>query len=148
MAIRKMTAADLEAAVCLEQACFSDPWSRAVLEESLTHPLYHYFAEEEDGTVRGYAGLSIILDEGNIANIAVLPEYQRRGIGEALLQALIRCAREAGVRDLFLEVREHNAPAIALYEKYGFQRTGYRKDYYQDPVEDARIYTLKLSGEE
>ena len=144
MAVRRMTAEDIPGAARLEQVCFSDPWSPAMLKESLENPLYRFFVDEEAGTLTAYAGMFSVLDEGNIANIAVFPEYRRKGIGEALLSALIRCGYEEGLSVLFLEVRESNNPAISLYLKLGFTETGYRKNYYHEPEEGARIFTKIL----
>ena len=146
MAVRKMTAADISAAARMEQVCFSDPWSQEMLQESLENPFYCFYVDEESGVMRGYAGMFSVLDEGNIANIAVLPEYRRRGIGEALLSELIQHGFEEKLSVLYLEVREGNAPAIALYRKMGFSETGYRKYYYHNPEEGARIFTKILKN--
>ena len=96
---------------------------------------------EEDGAVLGYAVLSAVLDEGNLDNIAVAPEYRRRGVADALLGALTGFGREC-LALLTLEVRASNAPAIALYEKHGFAAVGRRKNYYSAPREDAVLMTL------
>ena len=144
MAVRQMKAADIEAAARLEQLSFSDPWSAEMLMESLENPLYRFFVDEEAGTVRGYAGMYIVLDEGNITNIAVDPEERRKGIGEALLSALIRCAADNELSVLCLEVREGNLPALSLYRKLGFSETGFRKNYYHNPEEGARLFTKML----
>ena len=108
------------------------------------NPLYRFFVDEEDGKTAGYAGMFLALDEGNIANVAVFPEYRRKGIGEALVSALLACGYEEALTRMFLEVREGNTPAIALYRKLGFTETGYRRDYYHDPEEGARIFTRIL----
>ncbi len=144
MAVRRMTAADIDAAARLEQACFSDPWTAEMLKDSLENPLYCFFVDEKDNAIRGYAGMFSVLDEGNIANIAVFPEYRRKGIGEALLLALIQYGREAELSVMFLEVREGNLPALSLYRKLGFTETGYRRNYYHDPEEGARIMMKEL----
>ena len=142
-----MTAEDISAVSRLEQLCFSDPWSAEMLKESLENPLYRFFVYEDAGAAAGYAGMFLVLDEGNIANIAVFPEYRRKGIGEALLSALIQCGRDEKLSVLILEVREGNLPALALYRKKGFTETGYRKNYYHDPEEGARILMLSLKSE-
>lgn len=97
----------------------------------------------EDGTVLGYAGLQAVLDEGYINNVAVAPAYRRRGVAGALIAALVRFG-EAKLSFLTLEVRASNAPAIALYEKYGFTQAGRRKNYYDDPREDALLLTRRF----
>ena len=144
MAVRKMTEQDLEDAVRLEQSCFTEPWTKEMLKESLQNPLYRFFVDEEDGKTAGYAGMFLALDEGNIANVAVFPEYRRKGIGEALVSALLSCGYEEALTRMFLEVREGNIPAISLYRKLGFTETGYRRDYYHNPEEGARIFTRIL----
>ena len=95
----------------------------------------------EDGALLGYAVLSTVLDEGNLDNIAVAPEARRRGVADALLSVVTGFGREHLSR-LMLEVRASNAPAIALYEKYGFAAVGRRKNYYDAPREDAVLMTL------
>ena len=144
MTVRRMIPEDIPRAAELEKMCFSRPWTEEMLAESLALPAYRFFVCEKEGQVLGYAGMFLVLDEGNIANIAVFPEARRQGIGKALLAALTEEGRKEGLSQLFLEVREHNLPAIALYEKSGFTEAGFRKDYYQDPEEGARIYRLDL----
>ena len=92
-------------------------------------------------TVLGYANFLHVLDEGDIGNVAVAPEFRRQGVADALLEAL--CARAAALNLAFLtlEVRASNAPAIALYRKHGFQAVGQRRNYYQKPDEDALLMT-------
>ena len=85
--------------------------------------------------------LSTVLDEGNLDNIAVAPAYRRQGVADALLSVVTGFGREHLSR-LMLEVRASNAPAIALYEKYGFAAVGRRKNYYDAPREDAVLMTL------
>ena len=91
-------------------------------------------------SVLGYAGLHAVLDEGYIDNVAVAPEYRRQGIADALIGAFTRFG-EARLAFLTLEVRAGNDPAITLYEKHGFYEVGRRKDYYDDPKEDAVLMT-------
>ena len=90
--------------------------------------------------------LSVVLDEGNLDNIAVAPDYRRRGVADALLGAVTGFGR-AHLAALLLEVRASNAPAIALYEKHGFAAVGRRKNYYEAPKEDAILMTLGFGPE-
>ena len=125
----------------LERACFSRPWTEAMLEEELYNDAASFIvAEGEDGAVLGYAGVHVILDEGYIDNVAVDPAWRRQGIADALIGAFVRFG-EANLAFLTLEVRASNAPAIALYEKHGFYEVGRRKNYYDDPKEDAVLMT-------
>ena len=137
-----MTAARLPQVAALEQVCFpADPWSENLFRAALENPGAAVLLAEEDGAVLGYAVLSAVLDEGNLDNIAVAPEYRRRGVADALLGALTGLGREC-LALLTLEVRASNAPAIALYEKHGFRPVGRRRNYYSDPREDAVLMTL------
>ena len=138
-----MTARHLPAVTALEQVCFpADPWSEALYRAALDNPsVAMLLALGEDGAPLGYAVLSTVLDEGNLDNIAVAPAYRRQGVADALLSVVTGFGREHLSR-LMLEVRASNAPAIALYEKYGFAAVGRRKNYYDAPREDAVLMTL------
>ncbi len=128
----------------LEKECFSTPWSEASLEQALFDPQASFLvAEAEDGFILGYAGLHVILDEGYIDNIAVEPDARRHGVASALLDVYCRFGA-ANLAFLTLEVRSSNAPAIALYEKYGFREAGRRPNYYEQPREDAIIMTREF----
>ncbi len=137
-----MDASHLDALAALEQECFSAPWSRHMLEEELYNDCAAYLvAEDETGRVAGYAGLSVVLDEGYIDNIAVSPAHRRRRVASQLLNVFFDFSIAHELRFLSLEVRASNAPAIALYEKFGFVEAGRRKNYYTKPKEDALIMT-------
>ena len=127
----------------LERACFpADPWSEALFREALDNPAAAVLlAQGEGGSLLGYAVVSAVLDEGSLDNIAVAPDVRRQGVGDALMKALTGFARE-NLAVLTLEVRVSNAPAIALYEKYGFAPVGRRKNYYSVPREDALLMTV------
>ena len=130
----------------LERECFSSPWSEEMLAQELYNDnAYYVVAQGEDGTVLGYAGLQVVLDEGYIDNVAVRPDCRRQGIASALLGAFERFA-QAHLAFLTLEVRASNTPAIALYEAHGFVREGVRKNYYTNPREDAVIMTRRFEG--
>ena len=132
----------------LEQMCFSAPWSEAMLEEELFNPQASFLvAEDEDGGVVGYAGLHVVLDEGYIDNVAVEPDARKHGVASALLDVFCRYGA-AELAFLTLEVRVSNAPAIALYSKFGFREEGRRKNYYQHPAEDAIIMTREFRHHE
>ena len=102
-----------------------------------------YGAGDGEGNILGYAGLHVVLDEGYIDNIAVQPDARRHGVASALLDVYCRFGA-VNLAFLTLEVRASNAPAIGLYEKYGFQRAGLRPGYYQQPREDAVIMTREF----
>ena len=132
----------------LERECFSDPWSEQLLEDALFDPQASFIvAEDDEGMILGYAGLHAVLDEGYIDNVAVAPDARRHGVASALLDVFCRFGA-ANLAFLTLEVRASNAPAIGLYEKYGFHRAGLRPGYYQHPREDAVIMTREFAEED
>lgn len=143
-----MTGDHLDQVAEIERICFSDPWSRRMLSEHLENECAATLvAQGEDGTILGYAGLLVVLDEGYITNVAVRPEYRRQGIAGELLGVFRRFAEGNKLAFLTLEVRDGNASARALYTKHGFREVGVRKNYYDHPKEDAVIMTLEFSYE-
>lgn len=140
-----MTEVHLPQVAALEKICFpADPWSEALFREALENPRVSVLvAQGGDGAILGYAVLSVVLDEGNLDNIAVAPEARRQGVADALLNVLTGFG-QAHLAVLMLEVRSSNSPAIALYEKHGFAAVGRRKNYYDAPREDAILMTLEL----
>ena len=144
-----MTEGHIPQIAALEAANFSRPWSESLLRDLLGSRHSHMLtAEGADGTVLGYAGLTAVAGEGYIDNIAVAEQYRRQGVAQAMLEEFIRRGREGGLAFLTLEVRASNAPAIALYEKLGFELAGRRRRYYDDPPEDALLMTLEFEGKE
>lgn len=140
-----MDRSHLSQIAALERECFSQPWSEAALEEELYNPQASFIvAEDGEGGVLGYAGLQVILDEGYINNIAVEPAARRHGVAGELLEVFCRFGQEH-LAFLTLEVRASNAPAIALYHKYGFTEAGRRKNYYTQPKEDGIIMTREFA---
>ena len=137
-------AAHLPQLEALERACFSAPWTRAQLASQLPDDRHVFLIAAAGETVLGYANFLHVLDEGDIGNVAVAPEYRRQGVADALLDAL--CARAAALDLAFLtlEVRASNYDAIALYGSRGFRSVGRRKNYYEHPREDAIIMTKEL----
>ena len=126
----------------LERLCFSLPRTEEQLVRSLADEQQIFLAAlDEAGRVLGYAGMTAVLDEGYIDNVAVLPELRRQGIAGLLLTELLRRSEERKLSFVTLEVREHNAPAVALYEKFGFSPVGLRKNYYEKPRENAILMT-------
>ena len=139
-----MDRSHIEQIARLEQACFSSPWTENMLADALFDTQASFIvAEDEEGNILGYAGLHVILDEGYIDNVAVERDARRHGVASALLDVFCRFGA-AKLAFLTLEVRASNAPAIALYEKYGFQRAGLRPKYYDKPREDAVIMTREF----
>ena len=137
--IRTMEPQDVPQVAELEKVCFSDPWSEKSIVSELDNPLSCWLVAVSGEQVVGYVGSQTVLDGSDMMNIAVSPDFRRKGIAESLIEALISFLRERGSRCLILEVRASNVPAIALYEKLGFLEIGRRRNYYRNPKEDALI---------
>ena len=136
-----MTAAHLDEVAAIENDCFSHPWSRRGLESELQNETSRFLVAVEDGKVIGYIGMSAVIDEGYLFNAAVDSHYRKKGVGSALVRELVTWCQKHDFAFLTLEVRESNAPAIALYSRFGFVRVGERKNYYSKPVENALLMT-------
>ena len=139
MMIEVMNSDHVAQIAALEKICFSDPWSEKSIASELDNKLAFWLVATERDTVAGYIGSQTVMDETDMMNVAVHPDFRRQGIAEALVNALVEQLKTMGSRCLTLEVRASNAPAIALYEKLGFAQIGRRKNYYRNPREDALI---------
>ena len=139
--IRQATSSDLAALAVIERDSFAIPWTEESLADELAGSEHTVMlvAETAEGVVVGYIGCWIVLDEGQINNIAVAPAWRGTGIGGALLSALLTQGRERGLRRYVLEVRPSNIAARRLYARFGFTDGGLRKGYYADNHEDAII---------
>lgn len=143
--IRPMTAFDIEDVCEIEAASFGDPWKYASFAYDMEHnPTARHLVSVLDGIICGYVGVYYVLDEGQISNVAVLPDFRRRRVGKKLIGALIEQAKKAGLTHLTLEVRARNLPALSLYKSFGFVQNGLRKNYYERPTEDAILMALPL----
>ena len=121
MTIESMTVDDISQVAEIERQIFSIPWSEKAFRDSMESDNTIYIVAKENNNVAGYAGMYLSFEEGNITNVAVNPLSRRKGIGEKIVRDILNRAYEKGVRDVFLEVRETNSVAIALYEKIGFK---------------------------
>lgn len=139
MIIEKMNSSHVAQIAQLEKICFSDPWSEKSVASELDNKLAFWLVAEEEDTVAGYIGSQTVIDETDMMNVAVHPDFRRKGIAEALVNTLVENLEKMGSHCLTLEVRASNAPAIALYGKLGFAEIGRRKNYYRNPREDALI---------
>ncbi len=140
MVIRKFALKYLDDVCKIEETCFSNPWSRESLENQLSIKSSRFYVAVEGGRAVGYVGMQILGGGGYITNIAVLPEYRGMGFGSALLEKL----EMNKVDFITLEVRESNASAISLYEKFNYMKIGIRPNFYSNPDEDAVIMTKVL----
>ena len=139
MILEKMNPAHVAQIAELETICFSDPWSEKSIASELDNKLAFWLVAAEGDRVAGYIGSQTVMDETDMMNVAVHPDFRRQGIAEALVNGLVEHLKTMGSHCLTLEVRASNVPAIALYEKLGFSEIGRRKNYYRNPREDALI---------
>ena len=139
MIIENMNASHVAQIAELEKICFSDPWSEKSIASELHNELAFWLVAMEEDRVAGYIGSQTVMDETDMMNVAVHPDFRRMGFGEALVNELIEKLKSMGSRCLTLEVRASNAPAITLYGKLGFSEIGRRRNYYRNPREDALI---------
>ena len=140
----KMTADALEGVAELEKLCFSQPWSKKSLELLLNDGIGVGMVCRQDGIVCAYGGMLCAVDEGQITNVATHPDFRRSGYGNAVVEALIKYAKNNRLYSISLEVRESNAAAIALYSSFGFKVEGKRKDFYTKPTEAALVMVLRI----
>ncbi len=139
-----MTTAELETVVEAELRCFpEDAWTFGMFADMMTMHGAMNRVLKRHGDLIGYLVSFIVLDEAHLANIAVLPEHRRRGIGRKFLAQWLDEIKQHGVQVAYLEVRQNNVPAIALYEAFGFEQVGIRPRYYSNG-EDAVLMTLWL----
>lgn len=141
MILREMLVDDLDAVMEIEKAVSLVPWTKEGFFAFLTRDDVMFLVVEEKEKILGYCGMMMVLDEGDVLNVVVRKERQHEGIGNFLMQSLMRLASDHGMKMIHLEVRKGNETAIRLYERLGFKRDGMRKNYYTDPVEDAILMT-------
>ena len=147
--IRRMEKRDLLQVEAIETALFSDAWSEQGFEDTLNSPYVISLVtiDEAEDTILGYIIMYVSFEEGEISNVAVAKSAQNRGIGSALMQAILEKGLEESVTRFILEVRVSNTPAIALYKKFGFTEIGIRRDFYEKPREDALIMVREKENE-
>ena len=138
-----MTEGDISAVAAIERSSFREPWSENSLKMLTQHGAFGIVCREGE-TVAAYGGMICVLDEGQITNIATLPEYRRRSLAGRTLEAMIEESKRRELAFLTLEVRESNSAAIALYEKFGFVAIGKRQGFYRFPTEAAIIMEKKI----
>lgn len=142
---RLMNEQDIDDVLKVEHESFSVPWSREAFYNEITKNQFAaYIVIEENGQVIGYSGTWVVTDEAHVTNVAILPQYRGRKLGEAMMKKLMEIASELGAKTMTLEVRLSNEVARKLYRKLGFQDGGIRKNYYTDNQEDALIMWVNL----
>ena len=142
--IRPMTEDDTFAVELIEPVSYTHLTLPKSFADACRNQDNVYLVCEADGVIAGYCGMWTVLGEGNITNMAVSPDYRRCGIAQRLMQSMENYGDDKNVTSYFLEVRQSNLPAIALYEKMGYKNIGIRKKFYEKPVEDAVIMSKNI----
>jgi len=145
--IRKAKPRDIDAVAGIEQQVYQHPWKKSYFTGELDHNISFFYVarDEESRRVAGYIIFWVVEETMELHNIAVAPQYKKKGVGRQLMQFMVTTAKEKKVQEIFLEVRASNQRAIEVYEGFGFERIGARKDYYSEPKEDAAIYKLTVN---
>jgi len=123
----------------ISKLSFPIPWSLDALKKELENKFAKYIVLKLGDKVIGFGGMWIIFDEAHITNIAVHPDYRRHGIGDILVENLLRICKLKSLVGITLEVRTSNIAAITLYDKHGFVIERIRKKYYEDNKEDGYV---------
>lgn len=144
--IEKAKACNLQEIADIEKEIFSTPWSLKNITDTFKNKNNCFFVAKdfESGETAGHICLETVLDEGILTSVAVKEKYRNKGIAKKLMDSFIDEAKNRNIAFINLEVRASNAPAIALYEKYGFEKVGTRKNYYSKPTEDALLMMLNF----
>lgn len=137
---------DLDGIMAVEHACFVNHTTREAFEREARHSDVSrvYVLRCETDAIVGFCAAWVVFDELHVNSLAILPEWRGRGLASGLLASVLDASRAEGARRATLEVRSSNAPARALYERFGFTQAGLRRGYYTNPVEDALILWLDL----
>jgi ribosomal-protein-alanine N-acetyltransferase len=143
--IRRMTAADLSDVLDVEFDSYSMPWGEATFRGLLRRTDAELIVAEANGVLVGYAACWFVIDQGELGNVAVARDWRCRGIGARLVDCVLERATARGARELFLEVRPSNTTAQRLYERFGFENVGRRRNYYISPTEDAIVMRRVLA---
>lgn len=143
--VRRMRLADVDSVISIESETFSSPWQRETFSSLLDRPTVELLVLESAAVgVIGYAVLWCVLEQGELANVALSSSWRGRGLGRYFIGRVLDVARERGVSEIFLEVRASNERASEIYRRFGFTEVGLRRGYYDAPKEDARIMRANL----
>lgn len=144
MHIRVANLDDVAEIYKIENECFSTPWSKNSIAESIENENTILYIAELDGETAGYMGVQIFSGEAYVTNVATLKEFRRMGVAKALINEVMKNEMEF----LTLEVRQSNIPAISLYRSLGFVEVGKRPRFYREPTEDAVLMTRYFDEQE
>ena len=142
--VRKIKESDVEQVAALERESFTDAWSEKSILETMQQSQAFVLVAEEDNVVLGYCIVYYVLDEAEIARIAVETSRRKQGVGQELLRATCRTGIQQGVERLLLDVRESNVTAQNFYRAFGFVEDGIRKNFYQNPKEHAVLMSMSI----
>lgn len=145
MIVRPMKDSEIDQAAFIEKQNFTDPWSQNGIAETLSQKQSVILVAVQEEMVLGYLIAYHVLDEGEIARIAVLKKYQNQGVGGRLLAELEILCRQKGISKLMLDVRSGNKTAEHFYRKHGFAVDGCRRSYYTEPIEDAVLMSREIN---
>ena len=143
--IRRISESDIEAVASLESEIFPDPWSTKSIRE--THELGSalILGAYKDNALVGYVIFYYVLDEGEIARIAVSPSHRRQGVADQIFAGLLEFCAQKNIERILLDVRMSNETAIAFYRKSGFIEDGIRKNFYDNPKEHALLMSVDVA---
>lgn len=145
LSIREMVLEDIEEVLEVETATFTMPWTKDVFNQEIVENKYaHYYVLVFERKIVGYVGLWIVMDDAQITNIAILPDFRGKKLGERLFRFAVQQAIQMGAKRLSLEVRVSNIIAQRMYRKFGLVPGGIRKNYYTDNQEDAIVMWVNL----
>lgn len=142
--IKKMLISDLDNISETLTTCFDDFWNYNILKSELKNNNSQYIVAKIGKNIVGFAGIIDTLDQMEITNIVVRKDMRHKGIGNTLLNELIKMSIKNNKNTIFLEVNSNNLFAIKLYEKNGFKKVGLRKNYYNN-TDDAILMNLKIN---
>ncbi len=144
--VRNMIESDLEAVAALERVIFSDAWTSKCIYDTFCQKQAFVLIAELDGRIVGYCIVYFVLDEGEIARIAVDTSCRRQGVGRELLNQVEKICTEKRMVRLLLDVRESNKTAREFYLNYGFEEDGIRKNFYDMPKENAILMSKRIGN--
>ena len=142
--IRNISENDIETIAYLESEIFSDAWSEKSIKETYENQIACILGAYKECALAGYVIFYFVLDEGEIARIAVSPQYRRQGVADQIFAGLLDFCAEKSIERILLDVRTSNEPAIAFYRKSGFAEDGIRKNFYENPKEDALLMSVSV----
>ncbi|HNQ63016.1 MAG TPA: ribosomal protein S18-alanine N-acetyltransferase [Syntrophorhabdaceae bacterium] len=140
--IREMMENDLDKVLETERLSFISPWTKNMFRETYLSPITANFVININESIVGYIMLYSVEDEAHIMNLAIHPDYRRKGYGSNLVAHIIEYSTARDIYNFFLEVREGNVDAQRLYKRFGFEVIGKRKGYYMETKEDALVMHL------